>query len=202
MKIFLATKNKNKLIEMQRILMPFGIEVLSEVNSDFKINDVDETGRNFDENAYLKAKSACDCTGLPALADDSGLCVDALNGAPGLYSARFAGLEQSDDKNNEKLLDLLNDVNDENRTAKFVCSMCCCFPNGDVVRGYGECKGYIARSLNGNGGFGYDPLFICGEKTFAQMSKEEKDAVSHRGKAIDDFVENLKKYLGENNADK
>lgn len=199
MKVFLATKNKKKLLEMQGILMPLGIEVLSEINSDYKIEDVEETGTTFEENAYIKAKSACDATNLPSFADDSGLCVDVLNGQPGIYSARFAGLHQSDEDNNKKLLDLLKNTEDSKRTAKFVSSICCCFPNGDIVTGYGECHGYIGRTLKGDGGFGYDQLFIVGDKTFAEMTQHEKDQVSHRGKAIEDFIIKLKKYLGDNN---
>lgn len=198
MKIFLASKNAKKMSEMQRLLEPMGITVLSESNSEYRIDDVEETGSTFEENARLKAESACRCTGLPSVADDSGLCVDALDGAPGIYSARFSGEGHNDKENNEKLLLLLQDVPSEQRTARFVCAVCCVFPDGRCIQVRGECEGMIDTSLHGEGGFGYDPLFLYGDRSFGQLSEKEKDQVSHRGKAMRAFVQQLRNEIKEN----
>lgn len=195
MDFILASKNKKKLTELRRILMPLGINVLGEDDSNISFPEVDETGTTFEENSMLKAKSACDVCGLPAIADDSGLCVDALNGAPGVYSARFAGEGHSDDDNNQKLLELLKDVPDEKRSAKFVSVVSCCFPDGRNFSVRGECEGVIAHSLQGNEGFGYDPLFLVDGVSFGMLSSEQKDAVSHRGKALKLFSEKIKEYI-------
>ena len=135
MKFIIATHNKKKLAEMERILNPIGIEV-----STAQLQEVDETGTTFAENAYLKANAACKETGLPAIADDSGLAVDSLNGAPGIYSARYAGEHATDLQKMEKLLYELKDVPKEKRTARFVCSICCVFPNGDCIPAEGTCE--------------------------------------------------------------
>lgn len=190
MKFIIATHNKKKLAEMERILNPLGIEV-----STAQLQQVDETGTTFAENAYLKANGACKETGLPAIADDSGLEVDALNGAPGIYSARYAGEHATDLQKMEKLLRELKDVPKEKRTARFVCSICCVFPNGDCITAEGSCEGNIAFELTGDGGFGYDPIFLVGEQSFGQLSDEEKDRMSHRGKALMLFSQKLQKYL-------
>ena len=190
MKFIIATHNKKKLAEMERILNPLGIEV-----STAQLQQVDETGTTFAENAYLKANGACKETGLPAIADDSGLEVDALNGAPGIYSARYAGEHATDLQKMEKLLRELKDVPKEKRTARFVCSICCVFPNGDCITAEGSCEGNIAFELTGDGGFGYDPIFLLGEQSFGQLSDEEKDRMSHRGKALMLFSQKLQKYL-------
>ena len=190
MKFIIATHNKKKLAEMERILNPIGIEV-----STAQLQEVDETGTTFAENAYLKANVACKETGLPAIADDSGLAVDALNGAPGIYSARYAGEHETDLQKMEKLLYELKDVPKEKRTARFVCSICCVFPNGDYITAEGTCEGTIAFELTGDGGFGYDPIFLVGEQSFGQLSDEEKDRISHRGKALMLFSQKLQEYL-------
>ena len=190
MKFIIATHNKKKLAEMERILNPIGIEV-----STAQLQEVDETGTTFAENAYLKANVACKETGLPAIADDSGLAVDALNGAPGIYSARYAGEHATDLQKMEKLLYELKDVPKEKRTARFVCSICCLFPNGDYITAEGTCEGTIAFELTGDGGFGYDPIFLVGEQSFGQLSDEEKDRISHRGKALMLFSQKLQEYL-------
>ncbi len=190
MKFVIATHNKHKLQELQRILTPLGIEAITA-----DLSEVEETGTTFAENACLKAKAACEETGLPAVADDSGLEVDALDGRPGVYSARYAGEDATDTQRIEKLLGELAEVPAEKRTARFVSSICCVFPNGDILRAEGECPGSIAFAPAGEDGFGYDPVFLCGEKTFAQMTAAEKDAVSHRGKALEKFNLVLKDYL-------
>lgn len=190
MKFVIATHNKHKLQELQRILTPLGIEA---VTAD--LSEVEETGTTFAENACLKAKAACKETGLPAVADDSGLEVDALDGRPGVYSARYAGEGATDAQRIEKLLGELSEVPAEKRGARFVSAICCVFPNGDILRAEGDCPGSIAFVPAGEDGFGYDPIFLCGEKTFAQMTAAEKDAVSHRGKALEKFNLMLKEYL-------
>jgi len=190
MKFVIATHNKHKLQELQRILTPLGIEA---VTAD--LSEVEETGTTFAENACLKAKAACKETGLPAVADDSGLEVDALDGRPGVYSARYAGEGATDAQRIEKLLGELSEVPAEKRGARFVSAICCVFPNGDILRAEGDCPGSIAFAPAGEDGFGYDPIFLCGEKTFAQMTAAEKDAVSHRGKALEKFNLILKEYL-------
>ncbi len=198
MKFIIASKNKNKIAELERILIPLGIQAVCETDLNISIPDVDETGETFEENAYLKAKSACDVSGLPAIADDSGLCVDALDDAPGIYSARYSGVDATDDKNNELLIKNLEKVELENRTAKFCCAISVVFPNGDQIKCYGDCKGYIGFEPSGNGGFGYDPYFYVGDKSFAELSAEEKDKVSHRGNALRELKVKLKEYLNDN----
>ena len=192
MKFVIATHNRHKLQELQRILSPLGIDA---VTAD--LSEVEETGTTFSENAYLKAKAACEETGLPAVADDSGLEVDALDGRPGVYSARYAGEGATDAQRIEKLLGELAEVPAEKRGARFVSAICCVFPNGDTLRAEGHCPGSISFAPAGEDGFGYDPVFLCGEKTFAQMTAAEKDSVSHRGKALEKFHLVLKDYLNK-----
>lgn len=191
----IATHNMKKRNELQRILSPLGIDVKTAEQVGIELTDVEETGETFYENALLKAKSGCLESGMPCVADDSGLAVDYIAGAPGVYSARFAGEHGNDEKNNQKLLKILTDVPLEERTARFVSVVCCVFPNGDVISARGECKGYIGFEPRGNGGFGYDPLFIVGDKSFAELSAEEKDALSHRGNALRKIAEKLKDYM-------
>ena len=195
MEFFLATKNLKKLDELQRILSPLGIKVLCERDLDFSLEEVEENGTTFEENAVIKAKYAMEKTGLPSIADDSGLCVDALGGAPGIYSARFAGEPCDNDKNNQKLLGLLKDKPISERTAKFVSSVACVFPNGKIIIVNGECKGYIAEDFHGNGGFGYDPLFISEKGSFGLLTAEEKDSISHRGRALRKLYDELVNVL-------
>ncbi len=195
MKYIIATHNMKKLKELSRILIPLGIEAVTDRDLGIETTEVEETGSTFEENAYLKAASACKESGLPAVADDSGLCVDALDGAPGLYSARYAGEGATDAEKIDKLLEALKDVPAENRTARFVSAICCVFPDGQTLTARGECEGTIAFSPAGEGGFGYDPVFMVGDKSFAQMTAEEKDAVSHRGRSLRAFSDVLEAYL-------
>ena len=194
MKMVLASKNAHKLVEMRDILSQLGVEVVleSEVGVDV---DVEETGATFEENAYLKAHAVMEASGLPAIADDSGLCVDALNGAPGVYSARYGG-PGLDDAGRYKLL-LENMRGQLDRRCRFVSAICCCFPNGDKVEARGECAGTLAYAPKGADGFGYDPVFFVPglKKTFAELSPEEKNAISHRGNALKAFREKLETYL-------
>lgn len=191
MDMIIATHNKHKVEEFSRILKPLGVNILTA-----DLTEAEENGTTFRENAYIKAKSACDETGLPCIADDSGLEVDFLNGEPGVYSARYA----EEGKRKLTVLEKLNGVPDEERGAHFTSAIACVFPNGDVLEAEGHCFGRITHELRGSGGFGYDPIFLCTEegcknKTFGEASPEEKDAVSHRGKSLRDFVIKLEKYL-------
>lgn len=184
MKILIATHNKHKLAEISRILEPMGYEVVTDRDVGIELTDVEENGKTFLENARIKAESGCRESGLPCIADDSGLCVDALGGEPGVYSARYAGNHGDDAANNEKLLLNLKNVPDEKRTARFVCSICVSFADGSEITAEGVCEGKIGYEYRGNNGFGYDPLFMVGDKSFAEFTAEEKDAVSHRGNAL------------------
>ena len=195
MKVFIATKNHHKLTELKRILVPMGFEVLSENDLDKPLPEVDETGTSYEENALLKAHSGLRVTGLITVADDSGLSVDYLDGAPGLYSARYSGMGASYASNNEKLLAALDGVPYEKRTATFVSAIACAFPDGREFTVRGDCKGFVAEECHGDGGFGYDPLFICDAGCYAEMTPEEKDRVIHRGNALRAFKEELKKYI-------
>ena len=194
MKLVLASKNKKKLVELDTILSQLGVQVCSEADAGVDV-EVEETGTTFEENSLLKAKAVMEASGLPAVADDSGLCVDALNGAPGVYSARYGG-EGLDDTGRYRLL-LENMRGQMPRTAKFVSVITCCFPSGDVISARGECPGTIAFAPMGEGGFGYDPVFFVPslKKTFAQLTAEEKNAISHRGKALRAFQKELEAYL-------
>ncbi len=196
MKFVLATHNPGKIREMSAILGGLGVEVVSPADVGITV-DVEETGTTFAENAMLKAKAICAAAGLPAIADDSGLCVDALNGGPGVYSARYGG-EGLDDKGRYMLL--LNSMRGQTtRKAHFACAIACAFPNGDELTAQGQCDGAIAFAPMGQGGFGYDPVFLVPElgKTFGQLSAEEKSAISHRGKALREFSEKLATYLNK-----
>lgn len=197
MDFLIATHNLKKRDELQRILAPLGVHVLTADEAGIDLSDVEETGTTFMENALLKARSGCKESGMPCIADDSGLCVDALDGAPGVYSARFAGEHGNDDKNNEKLLSLLSDVPPEKRTARFVSTVACVFPDGRELVVRGECEGKIGYEKRGENGFGYDPLFYVGERTFAEFTPEEKDAVSHRGNALRALCKALPAYLNK-----
>ncbi len=195
MKIFVATKNVKKLIELERILTPLGFDVLSIKNFKNEFPDVDETGETFEENALIKARAGLKTTGLISVADDSGLCVDYLGGAPGVYTARYAGEPADDQKNIDKLLMVLDGVANENRKAKFVSAIACVFPDGREFTVRGECEGTIATERIGNAGFGYDPIFISKLGPVGLLTPEEKDKISHRGKSIRLFSTELKKYL-------
>lgn len=196
MKFVLATHNPGKLKEMSAILSGLGVEVVAPADLGLTV-DVEETGATFGENAMLKAKAACAAAGLPAIADDSGLCVDALNGGPGVYSARYGG-EELDDRGRYMLL--LNSMRGApTRAAHFASAIACVFPNGDTLTAEGRCDGAIAFAPMGEGGFGYDPVFMVPEKakTFGQMDEAEKDGISHRGKALRAFAAELSAYLGK-----
>ncbi|MCL2300861.1 MAG: RdgB/HAM1 family non-canonical purine NTP pyrophosphatase [Firmicutes bacterium] len=189
MKLVLATHNQKKRAELARILAPLGHDL-----TDTPLSDVEETGLTFEENARLKAVSGCRESGLPCVGDDSGLCVDSLSGAPGVYSARFAGEHGNDRANIAKLLDMLKDVPEEARAARFVCAVCCVFPDGQEITLRGACEGRIAFEPAGAGGFGYDPVFLPAEApglTMAQLSPEIKDKLSHRGRALALLAEKL-----------
>lgn len=193
-KFVLATHNPNKLREMSDILSKYGVQVVGPADLGITV-DVEETETTFAGNAMLKARAVCAAAGLPAIADDSGLCVDALNGGPGVYSARYGG-EELDDRGRYMLL--LNNMRGQTtRAAHFACAICCVFPNGDELTAEGTCEGAIAFAPMGENGFGYDPVFLVPERarTFAQLTAEEKAEISHRGKALAEFTEKLGTYL-------
>lgn len=184
----LATHNQKKRAELERILAPLGVQVLTAEQAGVRLTDVEETGETFRENAILKAESGCRESGLPCVADDSGLEVDALNGAPGVYSARYAGEHGNDGRNIDKLLHALRDVPQDARTARFVCTACCALPDGTQILSRGECAGSIAFARSGDGGFGYDPVFVPDEadgRSMAELADAEKDAISHRRRALE-----------------
>ena len=197
MKFVLASQNKHKLAEMQSILSAHGVEVVLQGELGLCV-DVEETGTTFAENAMLKAKAVMEASGLPAIADDSGVCVDALNGAPGIYSARYGGPELDDIQRYELLLQNMRGVT--SRAAHFTSAIACIFPNGDTLEAEGICPGSIAYAPQGDGGFGYDPIFFLPQlkKTYAQLTADEKAMVSHRGKALEVFDGKLREYLANN----
>ena len=198
MRFILASNNKGKLREMKAILSEFGADVLSQSEAGL-ILEAEETGATFEENALIKARAACKALNEPAIADDSGLAVEALGGAPGVYSARYGGEACQNDTERVHLL-LKNLESEENRNASFVSCIACVFPNGDVITARGECEGVIALAPRGERGFGYDPVFEIPAigKTMAELSDVEKNAVSHRGRALKIFEMKLREY----NADK
>jgi len=188
--IVLATRNKGKIREFNILLQPFGLTVRS-LDEFPEIGEIPETGDTFLENALIKAREVAKATGLVAVADDSGIEVDALNGAPGVYSARFAGPECDDHANNEKLLAELKDVPDEKRTARYRCVMAAVAPNGAETTTDGSYEGHIAHGYKGSGGFGYDVIFIDPESGLhaAELTPEQKHSRSHRGEAITELLE-------------
>lgn len=194
MRVVLASKNAHKLREISAITEKFNMELVlqSELGIDL---DVEENGATFEENSYIKAKAVMEATGLPALADDSGLAVDALNGEPGIYSARY-GFDDSLDDYGRLCLLLKNTecVPDERRQARFVCVITLVTPDGEVIQARGEAHGVLLRQAAGQGGFGYDPIFYYPPlgKTFAQLAPQEKDKVSHRAVALTLFNEKLR----------
>lgn len=194
MKLVLASKNAHKLEELRAILSAQGVEIVLERDVGADV-DVEETGSTFEENALLKARAVMEATGLPAIADDSGLCIDALGGAPGVYSARYGGPGLDDAERCHLLLENMRGMID--RRCKFVSCICACFPGGEIVTARGECHGTLAYAPKGGDGFGYDPIFFVPDlkKTFAQISPEEKNAISHRGNALKIFRERLAEHL-------
>ena len=184
-KFIIASNNKGKAAELDRILNPLGITAVTAKSEGISLDDVDETGTTFAENAFIKAAAAFKKTGMPSVADDSGLVVDALNGEPGVYSARYAGENATDEMRIEKLLRNLEGVPTEKRTAHFVSSICCIIDENTIITAEGTCNGIIAEEPKGDGGFGYDPVFLTDNgKSFAELTAEEKDKLSHRGKAL------------------
>ena len=199
MKVILASKNQHKLTELSAILSQLGFEIALESEYGLDI-DVEETGTTFEENSFLKADAVMKASGLPVLADDSGLMVDALDGAPGVYSARY-GHKASDKERTAYLLENMKEVAEERRGAKFVCVITCLFPDGRKIVARGECPGVIARAPHGENGFGYDPVFYLPElgMTYAELPSEQKNAISHRARALQDFC---RKYQEVQNHDK
>ena len=197
MKLILASNNKGKLAELKAMLSDMGVEILSQSEAGLDL-DVEETGTTFAENALLKARAACEASGEAAVADDSGLMVDALGGEPGVYSARYGGGGLSDPEKCELLLKNLE--NEKLRSAKFVSSIACVFPTGEIIRAEGECRGEIIREPRGENGFGYDPVFYIESmgRTMAEISAEEKNSISHRGNALKEFKVKLKKFMEGN----
>ncbi len=195
MKLVLASQNKHKLEEFSRIMEPLGITVISQRDAGVDVNP-DESGSTFAQNAMIKARAVYEKCGMAVVADDSGICVDFLNGAPGIYSARYGGeLAKTDDDRINLLLNELEGVPKEKRGAHFACAIACILPDGAEIVTEKHCKGTIAFKKYGEGGFGYDPVFLVGEKSFAEISGDEKDKISHRGQALRDFAEKLKEHL-------
>lgn len=196
----LASGNAHKTAEFNRFFenagLPVRLVTMREAGFD---GDIDESGLSFAENAFRKADAVWKSVGGTVLADDSGLCVDALGGRPGIYSARYAGAHGDDEKNNDKLLKELEDVPDEERTARFMCALCVIFEDGKNCVTEGAAEGRILRERRGKGGFGYDPLFWYppAEKAFAELTPEEKEAVSHRGIALRKLVNALRDRFPE-----
>ncbi|MDR0817107.1 MAG: RdgB/HAM1 family non-canonical purine NTP pyrophosphatase [Clostridiales Family XIII bacterium] len=198
-----ATGNHHKIEEITAVLSPLGIRVISKDEAGARDFDPDETGDTFEENSYIKARALLDMTGQPSIADDSGLEVNALGGAPGVLSARFSSEdeptgESTDKRNNTRLLHLLEYVPDEDRTARFVCVITALWPDGRQIVSRGECCGHILRVASGAGGFGYDPLFVPDEfaaegLSFADISAEQKNRISHRARALAAFAAELAK---------
>lgn len=192
--IVLATTNTNKIAEFQNILRDFEVEIRS-VSEFGPLPPAVEDGQTFEENAYKKAYHTARVLGLPAIADDSGLVVHALNGEPGVFSARYAGLNSTDAENTCKLLKKMKGVKD--RRASFKCALSIAVPSGPALTYEGQCDGIIIEENRGNLGFGYDPVFLFEEygKTFAELSMDEKNAISHRGKALAEFKSEIKMVL-------
>ncbi|SCN22427.1 Non-canonical purine NTP pyrophosphatase [Clostridium sp. N3C] len=202
-KLLVASNNQHKIKEIKEILRDIPVEILGLKEAGIDI-DVEENGNTFMENAYIKAKAIYDLLDNKedylVMSDDSGLAVDALNGAPGVYSARFAGEHGNSKKNNEKLLSMLEGIEFEKRTARFICAIVLLYGEEQALKVVGEVEGYITDKEYGKDGFGYDPLFYTKEfnKTFAELTAEEKNSISHRGRALEQLKKGLEKLLGEN----
>nr|WP_082233667.1 XTP/dITP diphosphatase [Halobacillus massiliensis] len=193
-KVIIATKNNGKAKEFKEMLGKYDLEGYSLLDLKEPVEDIKETGTTFEENALIKAEAIASQFNLTVIADDSGLEVDALNGEPGIYSARYAGIEKDDQKNMEKLLLALSGVNPEDRTARFVCAIAIARPGSDSIVERGTCEGSIAKEQKGTQGFGYDPLFIpSGEsRTMAEHTPDEKNSISHRKNALVKIEKHLK----------
>lgn len=192
MELVIASNNQNKIREIKQIIGDKFTKIYSLKELGVEV-DVEETGATFFENSLIKAKAITEITGKASLADDSGLVVDVLGGAPGVYSARFAGEPCNDENNNDKLLKLLEGVKYEDKTARFVSVVTLYYPNGEYVFSEGSVEGHVLSERRGNGGFGYDPLFYCDKlgKTFGEASQEEKNMVSHRANALSELRKKL-----------
>jgi len=196
--VVLATRNKGKIAELRALLAGLGPQVVG--LAEFPdIDEIPETGTTFLENARIKARAVCQATGLVSLADDSGLCVDALDGAPGVYSARYSGEDATDAANNAKILAALADVPEARRTCRFVSVVVAVAPDGRELAAEGVWEGRVTTSPAGQGGFGYDPLFFdpTAGLTAAELSPEAKNARSHRGKALANLVKNWVEFWGK-----
>ena len=196
MRFVLASNNAHKLEEFREILSGSGIEVLSQREAGIAV-EPEENGATFEVNSLIKARAACAAAGLPAIADDSGLTVPALNGEPGIYSARYGGPGLKDAERYGYLLERMKDIQD--RRASFVCCVSCVFPDGDELTARGECRGQILRAPEGDGGFGYDPVFLSDDlgKSLGTASPEEKNGISHRGRALRAMCAELEEYFGK-----
>ena len=195
-KIIIATGNKGKAKEFETLFSPLGYEVLT-LHDLEGATDVEETGTTFEENAILKAEALCEQFNTMVIADDSGLMIDALDGRPGVYSARYAGEQKNDDANIDKVLEELKDVPEENRTARFYCALAVAVPGEETMTVSGTVEGRIANGRQGENGFGYDPVFYVPDlgKMMAELKPEEKNAISHRANALKKLKELLPKLL-------
>ena len=191
MKLVLATNNEGKVREFARILEPLGIEVMTQKQAGVHVSP-EENGTTFAENARIKAMAVYEATGLPTVADASGLCIDAMNGEPGVYSARYYGEDTPYEEKNRRIIESLNGVAEEKRTARFVAHITCVLSKDEILDCEGVCEGTIGHKPAGDGGFGYDPIFYVGDKSFAELDGEAKDKVSHRGKALKKLYQKLK----------
>ena len=192
-KVIIATNNKGKVKDFQSLFTPMGVEVTS--LHDFPgIEEIEETGTTFEENAILKAEHLAKELKIPVIADDSGLMVDALEGRPGVYSARYAGLHKNDEDNLQKVLKELEGISTEKRTARFYCALALAIPGKETITVHGTVEGLIATDKQGTNGFGYDPIFFLPElnRTMAQLTAEEKGSLSHRGNAIKELMKVIK----------
>lgn len=194
MEFFISTKNQHKIAEFRAIFESVGHTLITESDIEGTMPEPEENGTTFEENALIKAKAGAEFSGRPTIADDSGLCVDYLGGAPGIYSARYAGSHETP-KNNEKLLKELSGVPLEKRTARFVSVIACVFPDGRSFTVRGECEGKIGFEPKGNGGFGYDPLFISEIGCFGEITPEQKNKISHRSRSVAKFKQEIIKYI-------
>lgn len=196
MRIVAATQNKHKILEMAAITARFDMQILTQKEAGLPEMEIEETGATFEENSAIKALTICRLSGLPAIADDSGLSVDALGGAPGIYSARYAGPEADDRANNARLLEEMKDIPAERRTGRYVSVITLAYPDGRLLTARGECAGVLLTAPRGAGGFGYDPLFVPEgtELTFAEMPAALKNQISHRAKALERLREILEEY--------
>jgi XTP/dITP diphosphohydrolase len=196
-KIIFASNNKGKIREVKEILSPLGFDVISQKEAGFDF-EAEETGTTFAENSAIKAHALFEKSKLAVIADDSGLCIDALDGQPGVYSSRFAGENATDEEKYLYVLEKMKDVPDEKRTARFVCNICYIDEEGNEKHIEGKCEGKIAKEPKGENGFGYDPIFVVGDKSMAQLTEAEKNKISHRGNAL----KGLKEYFISKGNDK